>query len=110
MGLELRLELRLELELRLALSHEKGRVEGEVEGGADANFSTSVRCDDELDFPVFFVQDDHLIDDTAKAHLHPLGHNVKESKVLCKHRDGIARGVDKLLVAVLEDDRPLLDL
>jgi len=104
--------LRLELELRLGLtlSHEKGRVEGEMEGGTDAKFSTSVRRDDELDFCVVFIEDDHLIDDTAEARLYSLGHNVKEGKVLCKHRDGIARGVDKLLVAVLEDDRPLLDL
>lgn len=103
--------MRLRLRLRLTLGHKKRRgVEGQVEGSTDAEFPTSVRCDDELDFSVIFVEDDHLIDDTAETHLHSLGHNLKESKVLCEHRDRIARGVYELLVAVLEDDRPLLDL
>lgn len=97
--------------MRWTLGNEKrGRVEGEVEGSTDTDLSTSVRSDDELDLSIILVEDDHLIDDTAETHLHSLGYNVKEGKVLSEHRDRIARGVDELLVAVLEDDRPLLDL
>lgn len=109
--MRLDLHLGLELRLRRALGHEKRRrVEGKVEGGTDTGLPASVGCDDELDFSIILVEDDHLVDDAAETHLHSLGHNIKESKVLCKHRDGIARGVDELLVAVFEDDHPLLDL